>query len=128
MTPFGVFSIPEDGLIGFPPELQPNSNSFIFIIGDTRESMNAEYLLDSLDYDPRTSINLPPLAEDRVALLISLIFRLFDNQSCSRVLICLTVTNQIDQVKHTNLSDFAELIKNDCSIESPPCILYEILR
>ena len=126
LTPLGVFSVPEDRLIGFPSILHPSFRSFIFMIGDSSDSKNAEYVLDSQDYDPDSAIKLPISADERLSLLTTIFFFLFSDTKCARIAVCLTQGNQIDSVKHLNASQMVQVIKDDCARESPPCILYVI--
>ena len=126
LTPLGVFTVSENDLIGFPSELRPNINSLVFAIGDSPESMNAEYILDYQDYDPQSVIRLPINADERLSLLTKILFFLFADMKCERIVICLTESNQVDSVKHLNASQMLQIFKEDCSIESPPCMIYVI--
>jgi hypothetical protein len=126
LTPLGVFPVPEDRLIGFPSDLRPSVNSFIFMVGDSKESMNAEYILDYQDYDPHSDIKLPINAAERLSLLAKIFFFLFADINCSRLAVCLTECNQVDSVKHLNASQILQVLKEDCSRESPPCIIYVV--
>ena len=125
-TPLGVFQVSEDRLIGFPFDLRPTDVSFIFAIGDSKDSMNAEYILDYQDYDPQSDIKLPINADERLLLLAGVLSSLFVDFKCKRIAVCLTESNQIDLIKHLNVSQITDVIKNDCSKESPPCIIYVI--
>jgi hypothetical protein len=126
LTPLGVFPVPEDRLIGFPSYLRPSMSSFIFMVGDSKESMNAEYILDYQDYDPHSDIKLPINADERLSLLAKIFSFLFVDINCSRIAVCLTECNQVDSVKHLNVSQMLHVLKEDCSRESPPCIIYVI--
>ena len=90
LTPFGVFSVPERDLIGFPPDLHSTANSFVFVIGDSPKSMNAEYTLDYQDFDPQAHVGLPINADERLELLTTLLTFLFDAWHCIRIAVCLT--------------------------------------
>ena len=70
LTPLGVFSASKDCLFEFPIDLRPSSGAFVFIIGDSGDSMDAEHLLDNRDYDPRSAIELPINANERLSLLV----------------------------------------------------------
>ena len=127
-TPLGVFSVPESHLIGFPSNLRPHADSLVFVIGDSKSSMNAEYLLDYHDYDPESTIGLPIDSDERFALLVSLLRYFFDVFDCTRLAVCLTDSNQVDSVKHIKFPDSLDTIKNDCVKESPPCLIYLITQ
>lgn len=127
LTPLGVFSVPEDHLIGFPSDLRPSVNSFIFMVGDSKESMNAEYVLDYQDYDPNSDIRLPINAAERLSLLAKIFSFLIDDINSSRIAVCLTECNQVDSIKHLNASQMLQVLKEDCSRESPPCIIYVVM-
>lgn len=126
LTPLGVFTVSEKALIGFPADLRPNINSIVFVIGDSPESMNAEYLLDNRDYDPRADIQLPINADERLSLLTKILSFLFTDMKCERLVVCLTECNQVDSIKHLNAAQMSQVFKEDCSIESPPCKIYVI--
>jgi hypothetical protein len=126
LTPLGVFTVSENDLVGFPSGLRPNINSLVFVIGDSPESMNAEYILDYQDYDPQSVIRLPINADERLSLLTKILSFLFTDMKCDRIAVCLTECNQIDSVKQLNASQMLQIFKEDCSIESPPCMLYVI--
>ncbi len=55
----------------------PRTNSLVFVVGDSPESMNAEYLLDYQDYDPQSPIRLPINADERLTLLTTLFILFF---------------------------------------------------
>ena len=126
LTPLGVFSVEKDRLIGFPSYSRPSINLFIFMIGDSKESMNAEYVLDYQDYDPHSAIKLPINADERLSLLTTILSAFFKSINCVPIAVCLTENNQIDYVKHVKVSQLSKAIKDDCSVESPPCIFYDI--
>lgn len=127
-TPLGVFLATKDQLHGFPPELSPGNQSFLFAIGDSSEWPFAEYLLDYQDYDSAADIGLPISASDRLALLVTLLTRMFDDFAAIRVVVCLTQCSQIEGIKHICLNELSQTLHEDCEVSSPPCLLYAIRR
>jgi hypothetical protein len=126
LTPLGVFNVSENDLVEFPSELRPNINSFVFVIGDSPESMNAEYILDYQNYDPQSVIRLPINADERLSLLTNILVYLFTDMNCERIAVALTECNQVDSVEHLNASQMLQVFKQDCSTGSPPCMIYVI--
>lgn len=124
ITPLGVFATTVDKLVGFPLELRPNQNSLVFVIGDSPNSRNAEYLLDYQNYDSQASLTLPHNASERLSLLTRILMVLFKEMKCQRIVVGLTVCNQLDSVKHLKASQMSQVFNDDCLIESPPCIIY----
>jgi hypothetical protein len=119
----GPTVLSEKDLVGFPSELRPAVASVIFAIGDSPESKNAEYILDYQNYDPKAKIGLPLNA---LSLMADILSFLFNHLNCQRIVVCLTECNQVDSVKYLNASQMLPTFKLDCSIESPPCVLYVI--
>lgn len=126
LTPLGIFLASENCLIGFPPDLRPTIDSFIFIIGDSPDSMNSQYLLDYQDYDPQSTLDLPIGADERLSLLPALVAVFFDKLDALRLALCLTDCNEVDSIKVINRLDVTSTLKANCSVQSPPCIIYVI--
>lgn len=127
-TPLGVFSERKDQLHGFPPELSPSDQAFLFAIGDSTRWPVATYLLDYQDYDPAADIGLPISAYARLALLVTLLTRMFDDFGAIRVVVLLTLCSEVDEIKHISVKELSQTFHADCEIESPPCLLYVIHR
>jgi hypothetical protein len=126
LTPLGIFSVSETNLVGFPLNLRPSNNSLVFVVGDSPESMNAEYILDYQDYDPKANIGLPVSADERLSLFTTILSFLFTEIRCKRIVMCLTECNQIYSVKYLNASEMSKIFNEDCSRESPPCVIYVV--
>jgi hypothetical protein len=125
-TPLGLFSVPDFRLHGFPSELWPAADAFVFVVGDSPKSMNSEYLLDNRDYDPQALIELPIKAEERLSVLVQLLSSFFTEHRCTRLAVCLTVCNEVDDVKYLVSSRIADVLREDCARECPPCNIYVI--
>lgn len=125
-TPLGLFEVSARELYGFPSDLCPGPESAILLVGDGPDSRNASYLLDDQDYDPKAEIGLPIQARERLALLLELLNRLFVRWNASRVVVCLTVCNEVDDVKRISRGEMFDILPADCAVESPPCLIYVI--
>ena len=125
-SPLGVFADPDLQLHGFPPELQPDADALKFVVGDSPKSNNAEYLLDNRDYDPEATIGVPFKAEERLSLLSQLLSSFFTVHHCARLAVCLTVCNEVDDVKRLQNSQISDVLREDCRKECPPCKIYVI--
>lgn len=125
-TVLGLFPTTPSRLIGFPEDLAPSVNSLIFLIGDSPESTNAEYLLDNQDYDPSAPIGVPHSAQERLGLLIDMLEILFAQHGCERVALCLTTCNQVDSVVPISRQQFPARLRRDGESDSPPCLIYVI--
>lgn len=123
-----IRKISKEELFGFPVELMPDKNAFVFDIADGPNSINATYLIDYNEYDPETStIGFPPGAKDRLNILVDTLSDLFNITNAQRMVVALTVCNQIETVKKIKFTELYNVIHADFEeYQAPPDTLYEI--
>lgn len=69
--------IKKDELINYPVEYYPEDEFFIFDIADNKDSVNATYLIDYLEYDPVSAdIGFPPDPKERLNILLDVFFEM----------------------------------------------------
>lgn len=126
LTNLGFEFLASDELYNFPQLYKPSTNSISFILGDVKGKRNATYLIDYIDYVDGADIKMPLKAKDRVRLLIDFVEKLFSTLEAKRVVIALTDSSQIEEVKTVERKDFLNVLLSDLEKLAPPDILYEL--
>ena len=103
-----------------------SKNELAFAITDRAGSRNATYLIDYIDYVEGAEIGLPLKGKERLNILINLINSLFNSFSIEQLLIAITDSSQIEEVKEIDLSNMKDVFYDDFEEMAPPCILYSI--
>jgi len=128
-TELGIKEIPFSELYNFPKALLPSNDEycFAFIIGDKPGKSNATYLTDYVDYAPDADIGFPSEGLERLKLLVNLLSLMIRETGATRLVVAITDSSQIDEVKEVRLDDLMPMIINDFEMCAPPDCLYNVL-
>ncbi|EGU4502648.1 hypothetical protein HVC08_002265 [Salmonella enterica] len=123
----GIVSIQKSQLYNFPIDFLPTDGSYIFLISDRPGYSNASYLIDYLDYAPEADIGFPPVAKERLNILLDVLVDIFRITDAKKMVVALTECNQIETIKKIKLSKLYDIIHTDFEeYQAPPDTLYEI--
>jgi hypothetical protein len=127
-TGIGIKSINFSELYGFPKYLLPTNMSryAAFIIGDKPGKTNTTYLTDYLDYAPGADIGFPVSGKVRLRLLIGLLVSMILESHSRRLVVAITDSSQIEQVKDINFEDLGTTIETDFEEFAPPDCIYNV--
>ncbi|EPF5869550.1 hypothetical protein ACWQEN_002426 [Morganella morganii] len=116
-------------LFNYPVEYLPGDGCFIFDISDGKNSINATYLIDYLEYDPETAdIGFPSDPKERLNILLDTLFEMVKISSAKKMVVSLNECEQIETIKKIQLSDLYKVIHSDFEkYQAPPDTLYEII-
>ncbi|ENN8378965.1 hypothetical protein ACAX46_004437 [Providencia rettgeri] len=116
-------------LFNFPEEYLPEDGCFIFDIADGKNSVNATYLIDYLEYDPETSdIGFPPDPKKRLNILLDTMSEMIRISNAKKMVVSLNECEQIETIKKIEFSDLYDVIHADFEeYQAPPDTLYEII-
>ncbi|MEQ4925512.1 hypothetical protein [Proteus hauseri] len=116
-------------LFNYPDEYLPGDECFIFDIADGKNSINATYLIDYLEYDPETAdIGFPPDPKERLNILLDTLSEMINISNAKKMVVSLNECEQIETIKKIKLSELYEVIHADFEeYQAPPDTLYEIV-
>lgn len=124
----GITKIDNKYLCNYPVEFLPQGNYFAFSISETHGYVVSSYFLDPLDYAPEADIGLPIKADERLALLISILIDIVLESETKRMLLSLCDSSQIEHIKSIKFSELSAVIYRDVKESyGPPNILYQII-
>ncbi|QXF32709.1 hypothetical protein CE143_05620 [Photorhabdus luminescens] len=124
----GIQAIPRNELYNYPDNFTPNSDCFIFLIGDVPGYPNATYLTDYYQYDPETvDIGFPANPKERLDILITTLLDMIKITKATKMVVSITECEQIETIKKIHVSEMRDVIHADFEIyQAPPDTLYEI--
>ncbi|OHT22747.1 hypothetical protein [Providencia stuartii] len=116
-------------LFNYPDEYLPEDGCFIFDIADGENSINATYLIDYLEYDPKTAdIGFPPDPKERLNILLDTLSEMIKTSNAKKMVVSLNECEQIETIKKIRVSELYEVIHADFEeYQAPPDTLYEII-
>ena len=125
----GISEIRPFQLSNFPDNLfyEYNKNCISFCLGDKPGKNRASYLLDFIDYAKNADIGMPYKAIDRVEILIESIFSIITSLNLVRIVIALTDSCEIEELKKVKLENLKkEIISDFETLKDVPGKIYDV--
>lgn len=115
----------------YPKGCLPKGDFFSFCIGDNDECIPYESsLIDNIDWAPEADFSLPRKANDRIALLIKILYDIVLQFEASRMVLALYDYSQTDtftSIKNIEFNKLSKVIFEDVKLHNgPPNTLYDI--
>ncbi|ENG4187405.1 hypothetical protein ABN306_21665 [Providencia huaxiensis] len=128
-TPLNIRVITKMELFNYPAEYLPEDGCFIFDIADGKNSINATYLIDYLEYDPETAdIGFPPDPKERLNILLDTLSEMIKISNAKKMVVSLNECEQIETIKKIRVFELYDVIHADFEeYQAPPDTLYEII-
>ncbi|HHE6471086.1 TPA: hypothetical protein ACPFI9_003757 [Providencia rettgeri] len=128
-TPLNIRVITKMELFNYPDEYLPEDGCFIFDIADGKNSINATYLIDYLEYDPETAdIGFPSDPKERLNILLDTLSEMIKISNAKKMVVSLNECEQIETIKKIRVFELYDVIHADFEeYQAPPDTLYEII-
>ena len=128
-TGLGIKTIPFSELYNYPQGMLPKNKRrcAAFIIGDKPGKINTTYLTDYMNYAPNADIGFPCNGKERLKILVNLFVSMIQKVDATRLVVAITDSSQIEEVKTVNLENLEPLIYKDFAECAPPDCLYEVI-
>lgn len=127
----GFSRIKEHERYNVPESFMEEKDKFSFVIGDRPGYPNTTYLMDCYYYyDPISSnIGFPVDPHRRLEFFLDIISNIFMLLDCKKLVIVLTDSGQIENIKSIKISEARKIIGEDfMRYQDPPDTLYEIKK
>ncbi len=125
----GIQQMPKSELYNFPEDMLPSKDSFFlpFIMGDKPGKKNTTYLTDVQDYSSKAFIGLPNAGKDRLNILIDVFLLMSEERSVERLVVAITDSSQIEEVKKLNIKSLPNQIYEDFEMQLTPDCIYDVI-
>lgn len=126
----GLKEILTEQLFQFTEKYLPNKNqtNFVFSMSDSAERVEADYLIDYLDYAPEMQCKFPSSGKDRLLILIDILKDMMIQSKCSKLVISLTDSGYIYSYKSIVFAHLSRILLDDFEKnQGVPDTLYEII-